>query len=74
MAKLGVPIKLLLVLQQNLDTVLILLSFSASPGRLVDHLENTKGFNLRTLKYLVRCFPTFGKQNVLFTLSFLVSL
>jgi ATP-dependent RNA helicase DDX47/RRP3 len=25
----------------------------ATPGRLVDHLENTKGFNLKTLKYLV---------------------
>ena len=25
----------------------------ATPGRLVDHLENTKGFNLRTLRYLV---------------------
>ncbi|CAG5127809.1 unnamed protein product [Candidula unifasciata] len=25
----------------------------ATPGRLVDHLENTKGFSLRTLKYLV---------------------
>ncbi|XP_030839930.1 probable ATP-dependent RNA helicase DDX47 [Strongylocentrotus purpuratus] len=25
----------------------------ATPGRLVDHLENTKGFNLRGLKYLV---------------------
>jgi ATP-dependent RNA helicase DDX47/RRP3 len=25
----------------------------ATPGRIVDHLENTKGFNLRTLKYLV---------------------
>merc|ERR1712050_31811 len=25
----------------------------ASPGRLVDHLENTKGFHLRTIKYLV---------------------
>ncbi|KAI9251507.1 P-loop containing nucleoside triphosphate hydrolase protein [Phascolomyces articulosus] len=24
-----------------------------TPGRLQDHLENTKGFNLRTLKYLV---------------------
>jgi len=24
-----------------------------SPGRLVDHLENTKGFNLKALKYLV---------------------
>lgn len=27
--------------------------FLATPGRLVDHLENTKGFNLRALKYLV---------------------
>lgn len=25
----------------------------ATPGRLADHLENTKGFNLRSLKYLV---------------------
>lgn len=25
----------------------------ATPGRLVDHLENTKGFNLRALKYLI---------------------
>ncbi|KAH9517210.1 putative ATP-dependent RNA helicase DDX47 [Dermatophagoides farinae] len=25
----------------------------ATPGRLVDHLENTKGFHLRTLKFLV---------------------
>ncbi len=25
----------------------------ATPGRLVDHLHNTKGFNLRNLKYLV---------------------
>merc|ERR1719147_391748 len=25
----------------------------ATPGRLVDHLENTKGFNLKCLKYLV---------------------
>ncbi|CAB3370306.1 Hypothetical predicted protein [Cloeon dipterum] len=25
----------------------------ATPGRLVDHLENTKGFNLRNLKFLV---------------------
>lgn len=25
----------------------------ATPGRLVDHLENTKGFNLRTVKYLI---------------------
>ena len=25
----------------------------ATPGRLVDHLENTKGFNLKQLKYLI---------------------
>jgi Lhr-like helicase len=25
----------------------------ATPGRLVDHLENSKGFNLRQLKFLV---------------------
>lgn len=25
----------------------------ATPGRLIDHLENTKGFSLRTLKFLV---------------------
>ncbi|KAK3738716.1 hypothetical protein QZH41_018090, partial [Actinostola sp. cb2023] len=25
----------------------------ATPGRLIDHLENTKGFSLRSLKYLV---------------------
>lgn len=25
----------------------------ATPGRLVDHLENTKGFSLKTLKFLV---------------------
>lgn len=25
----------------------------ATPGRLVDHLQNTKGFSLRNLKYLV---------------------
>lgn len=25
----------------------------ATPGRLIDHLENTKGFSLRTLRYLV---------------------
>jgi ATP-dependent RNA helicase DDX47/RRP3 len=24
-----------------------------TPGRLVDHLTNTKGFSLRTIKYLV---------------------
>lgn len=25
----------------------------ATPGRLIDHLENTKGFSLKTLKFLV---------------------
>merc|ERR550534_2535100 len=25
----------------------------ATPGRLVDHLENTKGFNLRPLKFII---------------------
>jgi ATP-dependent RNA helicase DDX47/RRP3 len=25
----------------------------ATPGRLVDHLQNTKGFTLRSLKFLV---------------------
>jgi len=25
----------------------------ATPGRLIDHLQNTKGFSLKTLKYLV---------------------
>lgn len=28
----------------------------ATPGRLVDHLENTKGFNLRQLKFLVTIY------------------
>lgn len=31
----------------------------ATPGRLVDHLENTKGFNLRALKYLVSDYVLF---------------
>jgi len=30
----------------------------ATPGRLVDHLQNTKGFDLRSIKYLVRCLAT----------------
>lgn len=29
----------------------------ATPGRLQDHLENTKGFSLKGIKYLVRSFP-----------------
>lgn len=28
----------------------------ATPGRLVDHLQNTKGFSLRALRFLVRYF------------------
>ena len=31
----------------------------ATPGRLQDHLENTKGFSLRSLKYLVRSLVLF---------------
>lgn len=27
--------------------------FAATPGRLIDHMENTKGFSLRALKFLV---------------------
>lgn len=27
--------------------------FTATPGRLIDHMENTKGFSLRALKFLV---------------------
>lgn len=32
----------------------------ATPGRLVDHLENTKGFNLRQLKFLVITYAIHG--------------
>ena len=33
---------------------MVLSSFStATPGRIVDHLENTRGFHLKTVKYLV---------------------
>ena len=28
-----------------------------TPGRMVDHLENTKGFSIRTIEFLV-CVPT----------------
>ena len=31
----------------------------ATPGRLVDHLENTKGFSLRSLKFLVSIIFSF---------------
>ena len=30
-----------------------------TPGRLVDHLENTKGFHMKTLKYLVSSTANF---------------
>lgn len=33
----------------------------ATPGRLVDHLENTKGFNLKALKFLV-CYYLLYKE------------
>jgi ATP-dependent RNA helicase DDX47/RRP3 len=32
----------------------------ASPGKLLEHLENTKGFSLRNLKYLVTSGPISG--------------
>lgn len=28
-------------------------ALAATPGRLIDHMENTKGFSLRALKFLV---------------------
>lgn len=34
----------------------------ATPGRLNDHLENTKGFSLRTLKFLVRDLLPFARE------------
>ncbi len=34
-------------------SIAITTPLTATPGRLVDHLENTKGFNLRSLRYLV---------------------
>lgn len=34
----------------------------ATPGRLVDHLENTKGFNLRSLKFLVNNYGLYIPQ------------
>jgi len=37
----------------------------ATPGRLNDHLENTKGFSLRTLKFLVRNLPPVHLTTVL---------
>jgi ATP-dependent RNA helicase DDX47/RRP3 len=41
----------------------------ATPGRLNDHLENTKGFSLRTLKFLVRNLPPIRLKAVLITPS-----
>lgn len=41
-----VPLSVALILRRT--TVVV-----ATPGRLLDHLENTKGFSLRSLKYLV---------------------
>ena len=35
------------------DSEVINTFFLATPGRLVDHLENMKGFSLKKLKYLV---------------------
>lgn len=42
----------------------------ATPGRLVDHLENTKGFSLRSLKFLVSiniCIIYVKKFNIFIT-------
>ena len=41
----------------------------ATPGRLVDHLQNTKGFSLRSLKYLVLD----GKEEMNHSLSLFLS-
>lgn len=46
----------------------------ATPGRLVDHLENTKGFSLRNLKFLVICASLYFRRlssrlSILSTLS-----
>jgi len=37
----------------------------ASPGRLLDHLQKTKGFNLRSLKFLVRLVMLFHIRSFL---------
>jgi ATP-dependent RNA helicase DDX47/RRP3 len=34
----------------------------ASPGRLLDHLESTKGFSLRTMKYLVTLLASYMER------------
>ena len=36
-----------------MNLIEVLFCILATPGRLVDHLEKTKGFNLRSIKYLV---------------------
>ena len=41
----------------------------ATPGRLNDHLENTKGFSLRTLKFLVKKSPLVCPEAALMVLS-----
>lgn len=35
----------------------------ATPGRLMDHLENTKGFSLKALKYLVSTTLSLGENS-----------
>lgn len=39
--------------EQGIALAMRPLVITATPGRLADHLQNTKGFNLRILKYLV---------------------
>jgi ATP-dependent RNA helicase DDX47/RRP3 len=41
----------------------------ATPGRLQDHLENTKGFSLRNLKYLVNILFYNNKYNINFKIK-----
>jgi ATP-dependent RNA helicase DDX47/RRP3 len=57
-----------IIIGESLDCIFILCTYTcitsgyvfhfflATPGRLVDHLENTKGFNLRAIKYMVPSF------------------
>lgn len=43
----------MIYLGKNYKCLFLSVSLSATPGRLIDHLENTKGFNLRAVKFLV---------------------
>lgn len=43
--------------------------FLATPGRLVDHLENMKGFSLKAIKYLVIMISQYVLAFYLFILT-----